>query len=276
MRENGGVYMKRVFNKSLIVLLTTLLVMSMSTIAFAAQAESKLTDEQENWLKSNITIDGDNIVAADMNVKGKLSTTVPSNGDYCMLVLSTGGTLYWSSSNDTSLGASITRSINNTSATDKMQGLTNNLDINADTAGAGVMLSGLAPIINLFLGIIATFIMFGMAISSSLDICYIAFPVFRNKCEDMKAEGNKHGTKKGANGEVKLRWVTDDAQYAVNATVTEGNGKSPWTLYFKKRVAAYIFLTIIMFILLTGNITLITDIALKVVSGIMNVLQSLA
>ena len=82
-------------------------------------------------------------------------------------------------------------------------------------------------------------------------------------------------TKKSANGDTSLRWVTDDVQYAVNSTVTEGNGKSPWTAYFKKELQL-IFLTIIMFILLTGNITLITDIALKVISGIMKVLQSLA
>lgn len=267
--------MKRILNTSLVFMVTMLLVLSMSTVAFAAQVNSNLSTEQQEWLNANVTVNGTDIVVTDMNVKGKLLTAAPS-GDYCMFVLKSGATLYWKSSNDASLGAAITRSINNTAATGKMQGLTNNLDINADTQGAGVMLSGLAPIINIVLGIIATFIMFGMAISSSLDICYIAFPVFRNKCEDMKASGNSVMTKKGANGDVRLRWVTDDAQYAVNSTVTEGNGKSPWAAYFKKRVAAYILLTIIMFILLTGNITLITDIALKVVSGILNVLQSLA
>lgn len=268
--------MKHALKTSLVFMVTMLLILSMFTVAFAAQVNSNLTTEQQEWLNANVTVNGTDIIVTDMNVKGKLLAEAPSSGDYCMFVLSSGATLYWNSSNDASLGAAITRSINNAAATGKMQGLTTNLDINADTAGAGVMLSGLAPIINLALGIIATFIMFGMAISSSLDICYIAFPVFRNKCEDMKVSGNSVMTKKGANGDTSLRWVTDDAQYAVNSTITEGNGKSPWAAYFKKRVAAYIFLTIIMFILLTGNITLITDIALKVVSGILNVLQSLA
>lgn len=267
--------MKHTFKTSLVLMVTMILVLGMSTVAFAAQVNSNLTQEQQEWLKSNITVDGDNIESTDMNVKGKLSTTAPS-GDYCMLVLNDGAIVYWSSTNDSSLSASITRATNNTQVTQKMEGLVNNLEITADTESAGVMLSGTAPLINLVLGIVATFIMFGMAISSSLDICYIAFPLLRNKAEDMKMEGNKYGTKKGANGETKLRWFTDDAQYAVSSTITEGNGKSPWAVYFKKRVAAYIFLTIIMFILLTGNITLITDIALKIVSGILNVLQGLA
>ena len=57
-----------------------------------------------------------------------------------------------------------------------------------------------------------------------------SLPVFRNKCEDMKVSGNSVMTKKGANGDTSLRWVTDDAQYAVNSTITEGNGKSPGSL----------------------------------------------
>jgi hypothetical protein len=267
--------MRNIFKTSLTLVIAMILVLSMTTVAFAAQVNTNLTQEQQVWLKSNVTVDGNNIKSSDMNIKGKLSTTAPS-GDYCMLVLDGGAIIYWSSANDSSLGASINRVSNNSQVSQKMEGLVNNLEVTADTASAGVMLSGVAPLINILLGIVATFIMFGMAISSSLDICYIAFPVVRNKAEDMKMEGNKYGTKKGANGETKLLWFTDDAQYAVNSTITEGNGKSPWAVYFKKRVAAYIFLTIIMFILLTGNITLITDIALKIVSGILNVLQSLA
>ena len=263
-------------NTSLIFIVTLLLMISMTSVAFAANpVASSLSSEQVEWLRNNVTVENGNIVVPDASVKGRLSLSVPTV-DYCTTTLSDGTPIYWVGTNDVSLGASITRVINNAKSAGKMQDLTHTLDINADTEGAGVMLAGLAPIINLFLGIIATFIMFGMAISSSLDICYIAFPVFRNKCEDMKATGNSIMTKKSANGDTSLRWVTDDAQYAVNSTVTEGNGKSPWTAYFKKRVAAYIFLTIIMFILLTGNITLITDIALKVISGIMKVLQSLA
>lgn len=267
---------RRIFNITTILVLSLTMLIGMTTMAFATQVQSGLSSTQIEWLKSNVEVSNGRVSAPDVNVRGKLLTSPPANGNYSMLVLSSGSTIYWTSANDVSLGTSINRAINNDAATDKMQGLTDELNITADTQGAGIMLAGLAPIINLVLGIIVTLIMFGMAISSSFDVCYIAFPVFRNKCEDAKTSGNAMMTKKSSNGDTSLRWVTDDAQYAVNSTVTEGNGRSPWTMYFKKRVGSYIFLTIIMFILLTGNITLITDIALKAVGGILDVLQGLA
>lgn len=118
--------MKHTFKTSLVLMVTMILVLGMSTVAFAAQVNSNLTQEQQEWLKSNITVDGDNIESTDMNVKGKLSTTAPS-GDYCMLVLNDGAIVYWSSTNDSSLSASITRATNNTQVTQKMEGLVNNL-----------------------------------------------------------------------------------------------------------------------------------------------------
>lgn len=263
-------------NRTITMLMVAIILVTfIPTSAFAAMVDSSLTKDQQAWMQSNVSVDNGKISSPDMSVRGKLSIEKPK-GDYCSLTLKTGDTVYWSKTSDMSMAASINRTVNNDAAGGKMSDLTQELDINADTQSAGVMLSGLAPIVNLFLGIIATLIMFGMAISSSLDICYIAFPVFRNKLEDAKAEGKAGISKKSANGEVSLRWVTDDAQYAISSTVSEGGGKSPWGVYFKKRVGSYIFLTIIMFILLTGNITLITDIALKVVSGILRIMQSLA
>lgn len=258
-----------------LLIMTSILMLAFTTMSFAAMVDSSLTAEQKSWLQSNVTVENGKIVAPDNNVKSKMTLTRPENSDYCQEAI--GDTVvYWKSTNDKALGASITRATNNNDASKKMEGLTNNLDISADTAGAGVMLSGLQPVINLALGIIATLIMFGMAISTSLDLCYIAFPTFRNKAEDAKTSGNSMMTRKNSNGDTSLRWVTDDAQYAISSTVTEGTGRSPYSVYFKKRVASYIFLTIIMFILLTGNITLITDIALKIVSGVLEVLQGLA
>lgn len=136
------------------------------------------------------------------------------------------------------------------------------------------MLSGFVPYISMLLGVMVTLITIFMTVFSAFDIAYIAFPVFRNKCEDAKVNGGGLAKTK-SNGETSLRFVTDDAQYAVQQGTVE-NGKSPWAIYFKKRVLSYILLAIILFILMTGNITLITNIAVKVVAGIMDVLGSLA
>ena len=114
-----------------------------------------------------------------------------------------------------------------------------------------------------------------MTLFTAFDIAYIAFPVFRNKCEEQKMNGTGYNVKKDSNGNVSLRFVTDDAQYAVSEGTIE-NGKSPWGIYFRKRIMSYVLLAIVLFILLTGNISLITNIALNIVSGIMNVLSGLA
>ena len=119
-----------------------------------------------------------------------------------------------------------------------------------------------------------TIITVGMTLFSAVDIAYIAFPVFRNMCEDKKMTGGP-GTKKAANGETKLLWVTDDAEYAVKQGSIE-SGQSPWSIYFKRRIVSYIMLAITLFILMTGNITLITNIAINIVAGIMDVLGGLA
>ena len=171
--------------------------------------------------------------------------------------------------------AQVDKALVNAATVDDVSNITDGLNIGADTGGATALLSGFAPIISLVVGVIVVLVTMGMTLFSAFDIAYIAFPVFRNKCEDAKMQGQGAMVKKGNNGESALRFVTDDAQYAV----TQGNiesGKSPWAIYFRKRVMSYILLAIILFILLTGNISLITNIALKVVSGIMNVLGGLA
>lgn len=166
--------------------------------------------------------------------------------------------------------------LKNEATVDDVSDITDGMKIGADTAGATALLSGFAPIISLVIGVIVVLVTMGMTLFTAFDIAYIAFPVFRNKCEEQKMMGgNNIMTKKGANGESSLRFVTDDAQYAVSQGTIE-SGKSPWGIYFRKRIMSYILLAIILFILLTGNISLITNIALNVVSGIMNVLGGLA
>ena len=166
--------------------------------------------------------------------------------------------------------------INNVGAagdvSDDVKNIQSTLDVGADVATAGVLLSGFVPILSTLLGLMVTLISIGMTIFSGFDLCYIAFPVFRNKCEEAKASGNNMMTKKGSNGESKLRFVTDDAQYAVQAADTVQSGKNPFVIYFSKRLLSYIVLAILLFILLTGNITVFTSIALKVVSGILEVI----
>lgn len=155
--------------------------------------------------------------------------------------------------------------------------LTGGLGLEANTTEAAGALSGFMPFLSTLLGLMVILISVGMTIFSGFDLCYIAFPVFRNKCEESKQSGTgvMASNKKGANGETKLRFVSDDAQYAVTAADTVQSGKNPFVIYFGKRLLSYIILAILLFILLTGNITIFTDLALKAVSGILEIIQGI-
>ena len=154
------------------------------------------------------------------------------------------------------------------------QDYTNSLGLSADVKTAGGIMSGFMGPLRTLLGIIVVLISVGMTVFSAFDLCYIAFPVFRNKCEDQKQNGGPMASRsKGANGENKLRFVSDDAQYAVVAADTVQSGKNPFIIYFGKRMISYLVLAILLFILLTGRITIFTDIAIKLVNGIIQIVS---
>lgn len=160
----------------------------------------------------------------------------------------------------------------NTQITDMKTGL----DITADTDTAVRAVSGFIPVISTILGILVILITVGMTIFSAFDLAFIAFPIFREKCEDAKVNGNRMMTKTNKQtGESKLRFVSDDAQYAVAAADTTQSGKNPFVIYFGKRLISYIVLAILLFILLSGNITIFTDMALKLVQGILDLIQGI-
>lgn len=275
---------KRIFATALMAMMMVLMCF---TTAFAADGDVVIiSDEQTQWLEENIVAANEsgvtgkeswikNYLTINMDKAAKDNGAPVQIGTYNfgskngIIYLKEGKTL-----ND--LSKKITQSQNNSKTVDGVTDITDGLNIVADTGGAAAMMQGFSPIISLVLGIIVTLITMGMTLFSAFDIAYIAFPVFREKCEQAKVDGGRSvHTKQSANGDTKLRFVTDDAQYAVRQGTIE-NGVSPWGIYFKKRVMSYILLAIILFILLTGNISLITNIAIKIVSGIMNVLGGLA
>lgn len=155
------------------------------------------------------------------------------------------------------------------------QGKLADIQVTADTESAWMLVHGFEPILSILVGVVAVLVTMFMTVYTSFDIAYIAFPVFRNKCEEAKVSGNGPLASKKSNGEAKLRFVSDDAQYVVKECATANDGRSPWGMYLKMRMVSFVLVAIVMFILLTGRITLITNIALKAVDGIMGVLNSL-
>lgn len=156
----------------------------------------------------------------------------------------------------------------------RIEEMGSSVNVEADTGRASVMLSGLRPLISLIVGILAYLVVLGMTLFTAMDILYITMPVFRNKVEDMKQSGNSAMVKYNKDGEAKLRWVSDEAQYAV-ITCTVDSGRNPLAVYLQKRVWAYIMVAIVIYILLTGNIQMIVNIAINFVSGILDILSDL-
>ena len=274
--------LKRVI--SLFMAVLTVLALACTTTAFAAEEAHTLPEDVESYIENSITAINDSGVSFSETWLRSWLTTDESKAQsledggrqYNITLGSSQGVLYIArGKTEEGLIEAVQKSVNNAATVDDVSTITDGLNIGADTAGATALLSGFAPIISLVVGVIVVLVTMGMTLFTAFDIAYIAFPVFRNKCEEQKMNGTGYNVKKDSNGNVSLRFVTDDAQYAVSEGTIE-NGKSPWGIYFRKRIMSYVLLAIVLFILLTGNISLITNIALNIVSGIMNVLSGLA
>lgn len=274
--------LKRVI--SLFMAVLTVLALACTTTAFAAEEAHTLPEDVESYIENSITAINDSGVSFSETWLRSWLTTDESKAQsledggrqYNITLGSSQGVLYIvRGKTEEGLIEAVQKSVNNAATVDDVSTITDGLNIGADTAGATALLSGFAPIISLVVGVIVVLVTMGMTLFTAFDIAYIAFPVFRNKCEEQKMNGTGYNVKKDSSGNVSLRFVTDDAQYAVSEGTIE-NGKSPWGIYFRKRIMSYVLLAIVLFILLTGNISLITNIALNIVSGIMNVLSGLA
>ena len=274
--------LKRVI--SLFMAVLTVLALACTTTAFAAEEAHTLPEDVESYIENSITAINDSGVSFSETWLRSWLTTDESKAQsledggrqYNITLGSSQGVLYIvRGKTEEGLIEAVQKSVNNAATVDDVSTITDGLNIGADTAGATALLSGFAPIISLVVGVIVVLVTMGMTLFTAFDIAYIAFPVFRNKCEEQKMNRTGYNVKKDSNGNVSLRFVTDDAQYAVSEGTIE-NGKSPWGIYFRKRIMSYVLLAIVLFILLTGNISLITNIALNIVSGIMNVLSGLA
>ena len=148
------------------------------------------------------------------------------------------------------------------------------VDVKADVGSANDLVSGFEPVINLVIGILAWLIVIGLPLITAIDVAYITIPFFREKNEEIRASGNKAMTKTGKDGSTKLRWISDEAQHAVETTDLE-NGKSPLKIYLTHRIGAFVMVAIILYLLIGGQITVVTQLAVRLVSGIMSILGGL-
>ena len=157
----------------------------------------------------------------------------------------------------------------------QIQDITNGLNLRADTESATETVKGAVPLVNWALGLIVLVVTMLLALYTGSDILYLAFPVFRTKCEADLREGNTGmNVKKGSNGQCQYRFISDEAVRAYNKSVIEGGGKQPYISYAISRSWAYISLALLMTILLTGNASIFLEIGVKLGRGLIDIIQN--
>ena len=255
-------------------------------IANSTAGTSEYTESQINKAKTELatliekeaklgTVSGvDAIIVGPQSTSVTPDTTIATlaykNGDYIVAVY------------DTSVADSFSQKIKDAKASALRTGdidstkteITKALDIKANITEATDTLSGLQPFITTILGVICYIAILAMAVFTSFDVCYITMPVFRGKMESKAAQGGIGTRESKATGERKLAVITDDAIQAVEEAAN--SGKKPMVVYLKKRIASYIAIAVVIYLLMSGNISLLVSLALKAISGVMRQLEKLA
>lgn len=121
-------------------------------------------------------------------------------------------------------------------------------------------------VVGFLLGLIAFVIVIGMALITTLDVCYLTIPMFQDKVRDERWDGSK--------GHRKIRFISNDARLAVEKAATGQTGRSALTVYIKKRIISYCIAAMVLYICLAGSNTIVPAISnvvltfLKGMSGI--------
>ena len=147
-------------------------------------------------------------------------------------------------------------------ARDNLQTVVDSMNTQADIASAAEGLSDVMPLVNQITGMIVMVVTIGMAIFTALDVAYLVFPVAKTAMDSAGSSGNRSVSKTdGKTGEAKFRWITDDAINAYQQ-YTE-TGKNPLLCYLGKRIWSYIALAIVIYMLMSGNLSVIINFVLS-------------
>ena len=129
--------------------------------------------------------------------------------------------------------------------------------------GAGLISQDAQNLIAKFLGGLTIAILTLVGVFTAIDIFYLVVPPLHTALEEGAAA--KGQTDK--NGNPKPRLVSKDACDAYNEG-TE-NQKNVILTYLKKRIVAYIAVAVVVFLLLTGQMSAIITTVLKLISGVL-------
>ena len=133
-------------------------------------------------------------------------------------------------------------------------------------------LAGFQRLISLATGTLVMIVILMMAFFTAMDIAYLVFPIAKEKMDSAGQSGHKlTSSQNKSTGESKFRWVTDDATNAWNEA--SETGANAVFLYLKKRLISYIAIAVVLFILMTGNLAVIINGILGVLTTVFDALS---
>lgn len=158
----------------------------------------------------------------------------------------------------------------------QLDSMVDGMNIQADITGGSNSLASITPLISTITGVIVVVVLLGMALFTSFDVAYLVFPVAKQKMDSAGSSGgNKMASRTDAKtGEARFRWVTDDA---INAyTQATETGKNPLFTYMRNRLWSYIAVAIVIFILMSGNLAVIINFILQMLSSVFDMFGRLS
>lgn len=149
---------------------------------------------------------------------------------------------------------------------DKINALSNNLNLQADTDSASVALGGFKPLVQTIVGIIVVVVMLCTTVITGADILYVTIP-FARSFMDSHFEGGGGLSRSTEGGGNTFRFVSDEALAAVKAQDTGEAKGSAIGKYTVRRIPALIMLGICLYIFISGRVGLLIAIGVRLVSG---------
>lgn len=123
------------------------------------------------------------------------------------------------------------------------------------------------PFINRAMGTVVVAAILILGLVTALDIFYLIIPIVKTKCDSVGQSGGKMSSTTKNTGESKFRLISDDAIAAYSEA--QENGRHPVWVYLGKRTKTYIAAVVVIFLLLSGNLSLIFNIVLTLIGGIL-------
>ena len=152
---------------------------------------------------------------------------------------------------------------------DKINKLSTNLNLQADTDSASVALGGFKPLIQTITGILVVVTMLLTSLITGVDILYVT-PPFARSFLDSHFEGGGGMSRSTDGGGNTFRFISDEALAAVKAQDTGEAKGSAIGKYTTKRIPSLIMLGICLYIFITGQVGLLISIGVRLVSGFIN------